>query len=269
MTINYRIEGDGPALLLIHGMGVTFTIWQNLAPLLRPHYKLIMVELPGNGASPLPDARCHDYYHTCAKALEVLRQELNIEQWDILSYSLGTWVGQKYLNTYPESVKRSIFLCPACVNPLWAINLKALNWLDHRMPSVGNWLLSGWRLHRLVLAFGFNGREHPYAALWSREISSQPVEIIKTSLRELPETGRAPFDLPSKPALFIWGKNDNVTQIPHPLRPMDAVIPANHSAPMLAAEEVANLILQFTREYTSNRTTSSPAAQSSSLLPQA
>lgn len=268
MTINYRIEGDGPALLLIHGLGVTFTIWQNLAPLLRDHYKLILVELPGNGASPLPDAGCRDYYQTCAQALEELRQALNIEQWDILSYSLGTWVGQKYLNLYPERVKRSIFLCPASINPLWAVNLKALNWLDHRMPAAGNWLLSGWRLHRLVLAFGFNGREHPYAALWSREISSQPVEIIKTSLRELPGMGRAPFNLPPKPALFIWGKKDSVTQIPHPLRPVDSVIHANHSAPMLAAEEVARLVLQFTGEFSSGAAPSIPPAQSSALLPQ-
>ena len=38
MALNYRIEGrlDGPVLLLVHGLGVTFLIWQHLAPLLQP-----------------------------------------------------------------------------------------------------------------------------------------------------------------------------------------------------------------------------------------
>ena len=54
--LRYRLEGNGATpLLLIHGWGVTYSVWQNLAPLLTPHFQLIMIELPGIGGSPEAD----------------------------------------------------------------------------------------------------------------------------------------------------------------------------------------------------------------------
>ena len=78
--LHYRCEGSGDPLLLIHGWGVTYTIWQNLAPLLRPHFQLIMIELPGIGGSPEVDPK-KPYYPACAEAIEEVRQALNIQQW--------------------------------------------------------------------------------------------------------------------------------------------------------------------------------------------
>ena len=53
--LSYRVEGNGPPLLLVHGFGISFNIWQQLAPLLRPHFRVVMIELPGIGASALPE----------------------------------------------------------------------------------------------------------------------------------------------------------------------------------------------------------------------
>jgi pimeloyl-ACP methyl ester carboxylesterase len=61
----YRLTGNGTPLLLIHGWGVTYAIWQNLAPLLTPYFQLIMIELPGIGDSPEVDPE-KPYYQACA-----------------------------------------------------------------------------------------------------------------------------------------------------------------------------------------------------------
>src|SRR5258708_2861198 len=92
----YRVEGKGAPLLLIHGWGVTYNIWRYLAPLLSPHFQLIMVELPWVGASEdiMPD---RPYYEYCADALEEVRQALGIERWGILAYSTGTRAGEAYV----------------------------------------------------------------------------------------------------------------------------------------------------------------------------
>ncbi|MEZ4836317.1 MAG: alpha/beta fold hydrolase [Caldilineaceae bacterium] len=50
--LSYRIVGEGPPLLLLHGFGISYNIWQALVPLLHSHFQLILVELPGIGASP-------------------------------------------------------------------------------------------------------------------------------------------------------------------------------------------------------------------------
>lgn len=244
MTLSFRMDGEGPALVMIHGMGVTFTIWEQLEPLLAAHYKRIIVELPGNGASPACPPEVN-YYDTCAEQLEELRGFLGIERWHVLSYSLGAWAARAYLLRYPERVQRAVFLCPGSTRWLWANGFRLLACIDQRIPVVGSWVLRDWRLHGLVRILGFNGANPPEAALWTREISAQPVETIKQALIDLPQAGRAPFTLPDLPVRFIWGDQDIVTQFPRPLRPIDRVIPADHSAPVRAADVVAEEILAF------------------------
>ncbi len=244
MTLSYQIEGEGPPLLLIHGMGVTYTIWRNLVPLLRPHYKLIMAEMPGHGASPaLPPGE--DYYQYSAEQVEILRRELKINQWSLLGYSMGAWVAQAYLQKYPQRASGVIFLCPAVLTRMWSFSLKGLIRLDRIYPAFSGWLLQSWRLHWLVRLLGFNGQEHPYAQVWTHEIASQPVDVIKALLGDLPGAGRAEFPTPSCPTWVIWGAKDSVTARPNPLRLFDRLVNGSHSAPMLAAGEVALLIREF------------------------
>lgn len=244
MTLSYRMDGEGPALVMIHGMGVTFAIWEQLEPLLAAHYKRIIVELPGNGASPAcpPGVNYYDY---CAEKLEELRRFLEIECWHVLGYSLGAWAARKYLLSYPDRVDRAMFLCPAITRAVWAFGFRLLAAIDRSFPALGSWILRGWRLHGLVRVLGFNGSNPPEAAAWTREISAQPVETIKQALTDLPQAGRAPFTLPELPVRFIWGNRDAVTRLPRPLRPIDRFIPADHSAPVRAADGVAEQILAF------------------------
>jgi len=243
-TLSYRIVGEGPALLLAHGLGVTFSIWEELLPLLKPHYKLIVVELPGNGASPAcPPGE--NYYEASAQAIEELRQELGIEKWDLLGYSMGAWVVRAYALRWPERVQRLVFLNAAITAPFWGANLRGLSTFERISPAACNWLLRGWRLHLLVRLFGFNGANPPLAAAWTREISSQPVETVKKCLRDLPQAGRAPFTLPPAPVRFVWGDVDAVTYRPRPLRAVDRVVPGDHSAPLRSAAHQAREVIDF------------------------
>ncbi|HLZ61448.1 MAG TPA: alpha/beta hydrolase [Ktedonosporobacter sp.] len=244
--LRYRLEGSGPPLLLIHGWGVTYAIWQNLAPLLTPHFQLIMIELPGIGGSPQVDPR-QPYYAACAEAIEELRLTLGIEQWSILAYSSGTRAAEAYVQRHPQSVLRTIFLCPIYLFELWSLIVGLLE-TTHPPQAITHWLFSDWRLYSLVLAFGFNGHRHQYTHIWKKEIELQPVDTLIRTLSDLPGKGRAPFELPAVPTLFIWGGRDALTVRPRRLRPNDVVIPANHSAPMLAAASVAEVVIPFLTE---------------------
>ena len=244
MALSYRIEGQGPPLVLFHGWGVTFSIWEYLAPLLSPYYTLIMLEMPGNGSSPLPPAGMN-YYEAAAYACEDLRSELGIAQWAVLGYSIGAWGACWYANCYPEHTTHIVLICPLILQPMSGVGLSLLGALDTLYPPLGNWLLSGWRIQRLIQLLGFNGRPHPYAELWFTNVSSQPMQILKTTLYDLAKTRHTEFTLPDKPAVFIWGKKD-VLAIP-PRRPglQDILIAGNHSVPMLQAEQVADIIRQL------------------------
>jgi pimeloyl-ACP methyl ester carboxylesterase len=240
--LSYRLEGSGLPLLLIHGWGVTYATWENLAPLLAPYFQLIMIELPGLGGSQEIDHN-RPYYPTCAEAIEELRQSLGIEKWSLLAYSSGTRVAEAYVQRYPHSIERAIFLCPIYLVEIWTFFLRLLE--NTPQLTIRQWFLSNWRLYSLILTFGFNGRPNVYTHTWKNEIELQQLDILIRTLCEMPGKGRAPFSLPTLPTLFIWGNQDRLTARPRRLRPNDIVIAANHSAPMLAASSVAGAVIPF------------------------
>jgi pimeloyl-ACP methyl ester carboxylesterase len=240
--LNYQIEGNGPPLLLIHGFGISFNIWQNLRPLLRDAFTLITIELPGIGKSSTPEG---DYLEACDRDLESLRLTLKIERWNILGYSSGTRVAEYYLNRHADHVLKIIYLCPAQTQAFKAVGLRVAKGLDARFPSAGNWVLSGWRLYFLIRLLGFNLRPSHHARAWMNEISSQPVEILKETLHTIPDHGARVFDIPSVPYLFIWGRRDLITTSPRKPDLHQRFVDATHAAPVMNAEEVASVALPF------------------------
>lgn len=243
--LNYRMDGDGPPLLLIHGFGISFNIWTNLTPLLRDHFTLVTVELPGIGLSPLPPPS-QPYLPAAVDALDSLRAHLALPRWSILSYSSGTRVAEAYLQSHAERVARAVFLCPAQTASVKANGLRVASSLDGRWPALGNWVLSGWRLRFLIQLLGFNMRRDPRIATWFDEISSQPVDVLKATLRSMPKGGSCPIAIPAQiPALFIWGREDLITATPRKPSARDVIIHANHSAPQTSPREVGDAVIQF------------------------
>jgi pimeloyl-ACP methyl ester carboxylesterase len=251
----YRLEGCGHPLLLIHGLGVTYATWQNLVPLLSPHFQLIMVELPGTGT--LRDAEFEKpYYPTCAAALEELRIALGIEQWTILAYSTGTRVCEAYLQLYPQRVSRAVFLCPFYIRrPPYAI-IRSFLGVNAKRVQIVNWLLADWRLYGWLWLSAFNLQRNEYISGWMSEIKLLPVENLKRVITDLPNLGRTPFILPGTPPvpiLNIWASRDAISARPSHLRPNDVIIPGCHSAPLLNSQRVAEVVLPFLQEEVERR----------------
>jgi 3-oxoadipate enol-lactonase len=49
--IRYFVGGDGPPLVLVHGLGGSATNWSELAPLLARGFRVLVPDLPGHGRS--------------------------------------------------------------------------------------------------------------------------------------------------------------------------------------------------------------------------
>jgi pimeloyl-ACP methyl ester carboxylesterase len=55
-SLTYDRRGSGPPLLLIHGIGSHWQVWEPILDRLAPHRDVIAIDLPGFGTSPLwPD----------------------------------------------------------------------------------------------------------------------------------------------------------------------------------------------------------------------
>lgn len=89
----YRREGDPalPLLVLAHPVGFDHRLWDDLVPLLTPHWQLLRYDLRGHGGT---EATPGDYSveQLAADAL-LLTDELGIERFAFCGVSLGGLVG--------------------------------------------------------------------------------------------------------------------------------------------------------------------------------
>src|SRR3954452_10374016 len=51
VRMRYYVGGEGPPLVLVHGLGGAASNWTELAPLLSGRHRLLVPDLPGHGGS--------------------------------------------------------------------------------------------------------------------------------------------------------------------------------------------------------------------------
>lgn len=95
----YWAEGEGKAVLLIHGFGEDHSVWEHQTAFLRNHYQVIVPELPGTGRSPLTDPLSMESMADFIYAILVVE---NISQLTIIGHSMGGYVALAFAEKYPH-----------------------------------------------------------------------------------------------------------------------------------------------------------------------
>lgn len=90
-TYHYRLAGDGPPLLLLHGFTGSSDNWAGLIDALRDDYRLIAPDLPGHGQTTERDPLPPQAYTMPAvtRDLVALLDHLNLQRAHLLGYSMG------------------------------------------------------------------------------------------------------------------------------------------------------------------------------------
>ncbi|MCJ7873521.1 alpha/beta hydrolase [Phaeobacter sp. J2-8] len=105
-------SGDGPVVVLLHGIGSNAASFAPLLPQLPADWRVVIWNAPGYGRSePLPDnwPVASDY----AEALAGLFDRLNLQDVLLAGHSLGTLVAAAFATTYRERVSRLLLASPA------------------------------------------------------------------------------------------------------------------------------------------------------------
>jgi len=109
-----EIDGEGEALLCIHGLGGSSNAWTPLMEAFEG-FKVIRPDLPGSARSALPAEKLSiDVYVT---ALEGLLAELSVESVRIAAHSLGTIVAQHFTLRNASRVKSLALFGPLLAPP--------------------------------------------------------------------------------------------------------------------------------------------------------
>ncbi len=105
--------GEGPDVLLIHGLGATKASWLDLAAsLVQDGNRVLIPDLPGFGASSKP-ARGSYTAAWFAEAMRQLMDAMDVERADVIGNSLGGRVAIELALRHPERVSALVLLCPA------------------------------------------------------------------------------------------------------------------------------------------------------------
>src|SRR5579862_1557091 len=98
----FSVEGKGPPLILIHGIGASRHSWDGLIRHLRDEFRCISYDLRGHGSSPRPAPPYA--LDDLVEDLEALRRELHVERAHLAGHSLGGMIGPAYARRYPDRV---------------------------------------------------------------------------------------------------------------------------------------------------------------------
>lgn len=88
VPLHHVVEGSGPPLLLVHGIGMSWTAWADVLPLLRDRFACVAVDLPGFGDSP-PRAGPASVPALADACAALMRSELGFERFAVAGNSLG------------------------------------------------------------------------------------------------------------------------------------------------------------------------------------
>src|SRR5438132_1151146 len=153
LRIHYVVDGRGPAVLLVHGLGGFAESWRHNTAYLGRHATVYAIDLPGFGGSGKPRAPYGLAFF--AQALRRFVEATGLGRVTLVGHSLGGAVAVAYAATHPESLERLALV--GAVVPGFGYRLP-LAYRVLALRGVGE-LVSAWaRLRAAVRWLGAGGR---------------------------------------------------------------------------------------------------------------
>lgn len=130
IQLNYKEYGEGPPVLILHGLFGTLDNWQTIAKGLSDHFTVFILDLRNHGKSPHTDG-VYDY-PTLAEDIATFMQERWIFNAHIIGHSMGGKVAMQLAMHYPDLVKKLVVvdIAPKKYSGGHELAFEALNQLD-------------------------------------------------------------------------------------------------------------------------------------------
>jgi pimeloyl-ACP methyl ester carboxylesterase len=106
--IAYRAAGEGPVLLLIHGLAGSAVTWRHVMPALTERFRVVAPDLLGQGQSDKPRGEYSMGAH--ANTLRDLLDALGHERATVVGQSLGGGVALQFVYQFPERCERLVLV---------------------------------------------------------------------------------------------------------------------------------------------------------------
>jgi 3-oxoadipate enol-lactonase len=102
--IHYLIEGAGPHVTLVHGVGADLRSWDDVAARLAPSFTVVRLDLRGHGRSGRIAGHCT--LDDLASDVRLVLDRLGIDKTHLAGFSLGGLIAQSLALSDPERIDR-------------------------------------------------------------------------------------------------------------------------------------------------------------------
>jgi pimeloyl-ACP methyl ester carboxylesterase len=105
-------EGEGPVVVLVHGIASSAATFRNVVPLLKDRYRCISIELLGFGESPAPEGATYTVEEHVAALGATIRSLKLRAPFVLVGHSLGSLLSARYAAQHPGQVSRLVLVSP-------------------------------------------------------------------------------------------------------------------------------------------------------------
>ncbi len=139
--VDFGGPDDAPTVVLVHGLGGSHLNWDLLAPLLRPHARVLALDLPGFGRSEPGDRRTT--VHDNVRVLDRFLADVAGTPAVLVGNSMGGMISILQAAAAPRTVSGLVLLDAAVPGPRRALDpLVALTFALYAVPLVGERFLA-------------------------------------------------------------------------------------------------------------------------------
>jgi pimeloyl-ACP methyl ester carboxylesterase len=216
---------DSQPLVFVHGLSGCWANWLEQLPVLAAERRVVTLDLPGFGYSPMPTDGTEITISGYARLLDRLLGELGIDAAAVVGNSMGGFIAAELAIAFPQRVERLVLISAAGIsttaNPAVTRALPSLRRLQTVLAGTGAWLASKSetvaRRARLRDALLYVVARHPGrlpAALAAEQLrgAGKPgflqglQAVLDYDIRErLPEI--------ACPTLIVWGDGDRLISV--------------------------------------------------------
>ena len=230
----YRVAGEGPPVVLIHGMLNSSSHWRSVALNLAGEYTVIAPDLIGHGDSAAPRGDYSLGAH--AASIRDLLAAIGVDRATVVGHSLGGGVAMQFFYQFPQRVERLVLissgglgrevspmlrtaampgvsgLLSLTIHPRLLAGLRALG---HRMRERG--MGSGVYIQAIARALS------PLENADARGAFLQTLRsVIDIHGQRVSATDRL-YLLESMPTMIVWGERDHTIPLEHGRRAHAAI----------------------------------------------
>lgn len=218
--INAIELGEGPPIVFVHGLSGSWPNWLEQLPVLARGHRVIALDLPGFGHSPMP--REQITISGYARTLDGLLGALGVDAATLVGNSMGGFISAELAIAYPQRVERLVLVSAAGIGTYQRPDvMRAVPWLtraERIVAAYTAWLASksdavvrrrGLRNATLGLVVRHPGRlPGPLAAEQLRGAGKPGFLQALQGIMEYPIEERLPEI--ACPTLIVWGSEDRV-----------------------------------------------------------